>query len=85
MRKIRTIGSAVGALVAVFLTTLPAVAQNYPPQPVEETVVPKGVPKGEVAFTGTDITVLVVAVAMLLVVGLAALIVARRRAASVSQ
>lgn len=81
MRKIRKFGSAVGgALVALVLTTLPAAAQNYPPQPPDETVVPKG----EVAFTGTDITLLIVAVAVLLVAGLAALMVARRRAASVS-
>lgn len=86
MRKINKFGSAVGgALAALVLTTLPAAAQNYPPQPVDETVVPKGVvPKGEVAFTGTDITLLIVAVGVLLVAGLAALILARRRAASVS-
>ena len=81
MRKIRKLGSAVGgALATLVLTTLPAAAQNYPPPQPTETVVPKG----EVAFTGTDITLLIVAVGVLLVAGLAALIVARRRAAIVS-
>jgi LPXTG-motif cell wall-anchored protein len=81
MRKIRKLGLAVGgALATLVLTTLPAAAQNYPPPQPTETVVPKG----EVAFTGTDITLLIVAVGVLLVAGLAALIVARRRAAIVS-
>jgi LPXTG-motif cell wall-anchored protein len=81
MRKIRKLGSAVGgALATLVLTTLPAAAQQYPPPQPTETVVPKG----EVAFTGTDITLLIVAVGVLLVAGLAALIVARRRAAIVS-
>ena len=81
MRKIRMFGSAVGgALATLVLTALPAAAQQYPPPQPTETVVPKG----EVAFTGTDITLLIVAVGVLLVAGLAALIVARRRAAIVS-
>jgi LPXTG-motif cell wall-anchored protein len=81
MRKIRMFGSAVGGTLATLvLTTLPAAAQNYPPPQPTETVVPKG----EVAFTGTDITLLIVAVGVLLVAGLAALIIARRRAAIVS-
>jgi hypothetical protein len=81
MRKIRKFGSAVGgAVAALVLTALPAAAQNYPPPQPTETVVPKG----EVAFTGTDITLLIVAVAVLLVAGVAALLVARRRTASVS-
>lgn len=85
MRRIRKFGSAAGgALATLVLTALPAAAQKYPPEPVDETVVPKVVPKGEVAFTGTDITLLIVAVAVLLVAGLAALIMARRRTASVS-
>ncbi len=80
MRRIRKFGLAVGAAAgALVLTALPAAAQ-YPPEPVEETVVPKG----EVAFTGTDITLLIASVAVLLVAGVAALIVARRRAASPS-
>jgi hypothetical protein len=81
MRKIRKFGAALGgALATLVLTTLPAAAQNYPPPQPTETVVPEG----EVAFTGTDITLLIVAVAVLLVAGLAALLVARRRTASVS-
>jgi hypothetical protein len=82
MRKIRTFGSAVGgAIAALVLTALPAAAQNYPPPQPKETVVPKG----EVAFTGTDITLLIAAVAILLVAGVAALMLARRRTASVTQ
>jgi hypothetical protein len=78
MRKIRKVGPALGTLVALVLTALPAAAQQYPPPQPKETVVPKG----EVAFTGADLTFLIAAVAVLLVVGVSALILARRRAAS---
>jgi hypothetical protein len=87
MRKIRRFGSAVGAALAtLILTTLPAAAQNYPPKPTTETVAPKEVvvSEGEIAFTGTDLILLIAVVAVLLLAGAAALIVARRRAITVS-
>lgn len=89
MRKIRKLGSVVGgALAALVLTTLPAAAVYPPPLP-KETVDPKAeeigaAAGGQVAFTGSDLILLIGAVALLLVAGAAALIGARRRAISVS-
>ena len=80
MKKIRKLGSALGVLVALVLTALPAAAQQYPPPQPKETAVPKG----EVAFTGTDLTFLIAAVAVLVVAGVSALVLARRRAARVA-
>jgi hypothetical protein len=89
MRKIRRFGSVMGGVLATLvLTTLPAAAAYPPPLP-KETVAPKaaeeiGVAGGQVAFTGSDLILLIGAVALLLVAGAAALIGAKRRAISVS-
>jgi hypothetical protein len=90
MRRIVTgIGVAVGSLLA---TALPAAAQGYvPPPTVQPTVIqqapPAVAPAAEaapaaapLAFTGAEIGILVLAVAVLLTVGALALIAARRRA-----
>jgi LPXTG-motif cell wall-anchored protein len=80
MRKIANIGAAVGSmLLTLALTALPAVAQNYPPPPPAPTEVPQG---GQVAFTGTDVTLLAVLMGVLLIVGVSALMIARRRSSA---
>jgi hypothetical protein len=91
MRRIVTsIGVAVGSLLA---TALPAAAQGYvPPPTVQPTVIEQAPPAvapaaaapaaaAPLAFTGAEIGILVLAVALLVTVGTLALIAGRRRAA----
>ena len=83
MRKIIKMGALVGGtLLTLVLTALPAVAQNYPPRPPAETQVIQGPGAEQVAFTGRDVTLLVVMVGVLLIAGVSALLLARRRAAA---
>jgi hypothetical protein len=88
MKRVTLIISS--AFVAMLATAGTALAQaNYPPDDVlptggqAPTVGPAGGPAadGGVAFTGGDISFTAVAFAILLVVGVTALVVARRRAA----
>ena len=83
MTKIFKLGSvAVGTLVTLVSMALPALAQQqYPPQPPAETQTVQA--PAEVAFTGSDVTLLVVMVGVLLIAGVSALILARRRAGAV--
>jgi hypothetical protein len=95
MRRIVTsIGVTIGSLLA---TALPAAAQGYvPPPTVQPTVIgqapPAVAPAAEaapaaaapLAFTGAEIGILVLAVALLVTVGTLALIAGRRRAAQVA-
>jgi hypothetical protein len=91
MRRIVTsIGVAVGSLLA---TALPAAAQGYvPPPTVQPTVIQQAPPApaaaapaaAPLAFTGVEIGILVLAVALLVTVGALALIAGRRRAAHVA-
>ncbi len=76
------IGSTIMSLAAM---ALPALA-DYPPKPPAETELLRG-PEAvstDLAFTGSDVTPLVIAVAVLLVAGISALLIARRRAAAAS-
>jgi hypothetical protein len=92
MRRIVTgIGVAFGSLLA---SAVPAAAQTAgynPPPTVQPTVITQGGVQGgaavapaqeaaPLAFTGAEIGILVLAVAVLLTVGALALIAARRRA-----
>jgi hypothetical protein len=80
MRRIVTsVGVTVGSLL---VTALPAAAQYVPPPEIEPTVVEQA-PQAPapLAFTGVEIGLLVLAVAVLVAVGAFALIMARRRSA----
>lgn len=86
MKRVTLIISS--AFVAMLATAGTALAQaNYPPDDVLPTggQAPAGGPAadagGGVAFTGGDVSFTAVAFAILLVVGVTALVVARRRAA----
>jgi hypothetical protein len=87
-RIVSSIGVAVGSLLA---TALPAAAQGYvPPPTVQPTVIEQAPPAvapaaaAPLAFTGAEIGILVLAVALLVTVGTLALIAGRRRAAHVA-
>jgi LPXTG-motif cell wall-anchored protein len=78
-----------GTISFALLSASSALAKsNIPPaevRPAEvlgEVVVPPGAQPGSTAFTGTDITVWMLAAAALLVVGVGLLFAARRRARS---
>ena len=93
MRKIIGLGSLIGAALLSVLLTVPAYAQaRYPPNPPEEPNVVRqgdatgtaGVDAGvdaDIAFTGQDVTLLLLVIGALVVAGVVALFVARRRAA----
>jgi hypothetical protein len=96
MRRIVTgIGVAFGSLLA---SALPAAAQTTgynPPPTVQPTVITQGGVQGigavapaqeaaPLAFTGAEIGILVLAVALLVTVGTLALIAGRRRAVRVA-
>jgi LPXTG-motif cell wall-anchored protein len=89
MKKIMSLGSSIGALLLSLLLAGPAIAQvRYPPNPPEEpNVVRQGEGTGaagadaDLAFTGQDVTLLLLVIGALVVAGVAALVVARRRAA----
>lgn len=72
----RVTGTIATALVAVMTTALPALA-SYPPDDKPPTEV-KGA-GGGTAFTGADITIGMILLVALAVVGIALLVVARRR------
>ena len=82
LKLLSRIGLTVGAL---FAGALPAAAQTYPPpSSVAPTVVTQPEPgpaaeAGGLAFTGAEIGLLLLAVAVLVAVGAFALIMARRR------
>ena len=71
-----------GTLLTLGLTALPALADYPPTGPKGENITrgPSAVTE-DVAFTGRDITMLAVLVAVLVVAGVVALLAARRRAA----
>jgi LPXTG-motif cell wall-anchored protein len=73
-----------GAISFALLSASSALAQSSIPEPqvLGEVVTPPGAGgvSGSTAFTGTDITVWMVAAAAMLVVGLGLLVAARRRA-----
>ena len=72
----------VGAISFAVLSASSALAQSSIPEPQVrgEIVVPPGAESGSTAFTGIDITVWMLAAAALLVLGLALLFAAHRRA-----
>lgn len=75
----RAIRSLVAASVLLMMGASAALAQEtYPPSGTDGTTVGGG---GGTAFTGSDVSVAAMAFVALLVLGLAALFVARRRAA----
>ena len=85
----KKLGIAVfGVLGLTLLSATSALAQSNLPEPdvrgevvvPQEVVVPPGADPGGTAFTGTDITVWMVAAAALLVLGVGLLLAARRRA-----
>jgi hypothetical protein len=80
LKLISRIGLTAGAL---FAGALPAAAQTYPPpSEVAPTVVtqPEPAPAAQpLAFTGAEIGLLLLAVAILVAIGAFALIMARRR------
>jgi len=84
MRK-RIAGAVVTAGVFVVMSAATALAQTYPPTPKATTSV-EGVSGGNepTAFTGGRIGFAVAAIVVLLVLGIAASVVARRRSARVS-
>jgi LPXTG-motif cell wall-anchored protein len=87
MRKIVAVGSLIGAVLLSVILTVPALAQaQYPPNPPElPNVVRQGEGTGaagaDIAFTGQDVTLLLLLIGALVVAGAVALVVARRRAA----
>jgi hypothetical protein len=72
------------ALLTVLVTGGNALAQtsNYPASPTASTSVSGG---GGTAFTGSDVSSAPILIATLVVLGLAALLVARRRAAELAR
>lgn len=90
MRKARKLGSmAGGALFTLLLTAGSALAApNYPPpNPPKGTDITRNGPDAvaqEVAFTGADVTLLIAVAAVLVAVGLGALMLGRRRAVRVT-
>jgi hypothetical protein len=95
-RLVSSIGVAVGSLFATALPAAAQAAQGYPPPPtVQPTVIqqapPAVAPAAEaaqaaapLAFTGVEIGILVLAVALLVTLGTLALIAGRRRAVQVA-
>lgn len=88
MRKIIGLGGLIGGVLLSLVLTVPALAQaKYPPDPPEEpNVIRQGEGAGgaggaDIAFTGQDVTVLLLVIGALVVAGVVALVVARRRAA----
>ena len=76
----RLTGTLVLAAVSLLLSATAALAQtNYPA--TDDTSVEGAGGSGGTAFTGSDVSMAAVAIAALLVIGLTALFVARRRAA----
>jgi hypothetical protein len=83
MRKIMALGGLIGGVLLSLALALPAVAQaQYPPNPPEEPNVVRQGEGADVAFTGQDVTLLLLVIGALVVAGVVALVVARRRAAS---
>ena len=78
----RALGVLASAFVAVIAMAGTALAQ-YPPSPEPTTVVKSsgGGSSGGTAFTGGEISTAVIALAVLAVLGIVALVVARRRSA----
>jgi hypothetical protein len=78
MKKVaRALTVLVGLVVAGFLNALPAVASGGPAYPPEAPPAPP--PGPEIAVTGRDITWGIVLLVALIVLGIAALIIGRRR------
>ena len=81
----RVLTTVTAAVMAVFWLALPAIAQQYPPYPPQ----PGGDPGttggsaaggGDLAFTGTNVTVWLVVAALAIVVGAVIVVLARRPA-----
>lgn len=85
MRKIIALGGLIGGALLSLALAVPALAQaKYPPNPPEEPNVIRqgeGVGGPDIAFTGQDVTLLLLVIGALVVAGVVALLVARRRAA----
>jgi len=88
MKRVATIIST--AFLTVLVTAGTALAQEYPPSVAgggggnQGGVSGAGGGGGETAFTGGDVSLAAIAFAVLLVVGVTALVVSRRRAARVT-
>ena len=82
MKRLATV--VAGTISFALLSASSALAQSNIPEPevLGEVVVPPGAEPGSTAFTGTDITVWMLAAAALLVLGLVFLVAARRRSRS---
>jgi hypothetical protein len=93
-RLVSSIGVAVGSLLATALPAAAQGAQGYVPPPTVQPTVIEQVPPAvapeavqaaaPLAFTGVEIGILVLAVALLVTVGTLALIAGRRRAVQVA-
>jgi hypothetical protein len=90
MKTFRMVFSLVAATVTALVSTaIPAMAQYPPPRPADTQVVrgPEVASSGAdavestVAFTGSDMTILMVAIALLIVTGIVAIRLGRQRAA----
>jgi hypothetical protein len=77
----RSLGVLASAFVAVVAMAGTALAGDYPIAPDPDTVVKGSGGGGNTAFTGGEISTAVIALALLAVLGVAALLVARRRSA----
>jgi hypothetical protein len=77
MRAIRALAVLVGSVVAGFLSALPALAGGEPAYPPQ--VPPAPAPGPEIAVTGQDITWGILLLVALIVVGVAAMVIGRRR------
>jgi len=79
----RMFGVLVTALATTVVTAGTALAQStYPPEPAAtNSVIGDGGSNGPTAFTGSDVSVVAMVAVALLIVGLTALFVARRRSA----
>lgn len=76
----RLAGTLVLAAVSLLLSATAALADNHYPA-TDDTSVEGAGGSGGTAFTGSDVSMAAVAIAALLVIGMTALFVARRRAA----
>lgn len=75
MRKF--IKATASATIFALLMPAHALAQSYPPSPGPTTVVQSG-SGGGAAFTGSDVTPVVIAIGVLVLIGLVAVVWARK-------
>lgn len=90
MRRVRAVLAFIAFLCVTAAAPAVAQTQNYPPQspqpagevaPAGAVAPTGGAGPGEIAFTGANITIGMIIVAALLVAGVAALLLSRRRTA----